>query len=1623
MLSLRDWLAVFKKSSRTPMKCRRSRLRFEQLEERVVPNAVSWNNSSSGNWETASNWSTGSVPGSTDDVTIDIPGITVSLTNASVTVDSLTCDDKLTISNTGQLTANNGFTLQSGQSITVNGSNSSFTASGTTTIDGTSLDALNGGIITLQNATSYTNTSTNPVLQASGTGSELNLPVMSTITGASGNITSLTIEAENGGDVDLHDLTTATIPQTSNLARNGINFNADGTNSFIDLSNLTTFNDETYFHLPGGSGLEVSGGGEIQAPLLQSTIGVNLTISDTESILPIAQYTSIINGSISVSGTGYTWNFPNLSDCDGSSISDFGGVLQLPDLESYSVSAMDDTGETFYASGNGSILDLSSMTSLTGSTAGSTGLGVFAELDGEVDLDNLTSVVIPQSSNGASNGINFNADGTGSLIDLSGLSRFTDETGLAESSMEVSGGGEIKMPLLQSVVGISLAISDGQSTISISQLTSITNGGISVSGQGDDLVFPNLSDIDASNATVSGGATLSLPEVTSFADSSLDGWNETLSATGPGSVLNLSDLTAFTGSPVDEATATIQAENGGFVNLHNLESTVIPQTSNAARCGISFDADGTNSILDLSNLTTFTDETFYHGQSESGLEASGGGEIEDPLLQTSTGANLTISDGESILPVSQYTSIANASINVEGVEDNCSFANLTSLNSVNLTAQNGGQVTFSTGGLTLTGDSSFTVSDDQSTIAFSSTPAVTVASGIFSVSESDLTISNILTVDQGATFEYGGAIDVAGNGAINTQQNSNLKLYGSLGGTTTNADAYRPLGTVTFSGGSSNEPLTLEAMSQDLGDTTSGLINNFGYGSIDLVAGFVQLIDSAHNSSGTGPEAVYAYTLSVPSGSSLDLNGLHIYAQTFQSGGTILNGTVTVLPDSGPILFNVVVAGTIQNAGSENTWTLSGKAGQGLTLVVNPGDENSPPPINPALGLVQIQLLSPSGGVLGSASDSEVGQDAQLSFGSLPSNGTYTVIISANASESNATGNYLLTAYDYAAISAVNPLPRAELTPSFPVSWSGSEGSGPGIASYSIYVSINGGTFAAWLTDTTETGATYTGTIGDNYAFYSIATDINGLMQSTPTGATATTAVPGPVDPANSLVVLPVSSIQLDGSMTVTLQSRDAEGNIEILDDLNTVTFDLEYASGGKGSFSNFTDNHNGTYSATFTGTLVGGNAIAATANGTPVDSAAAVWIVGGPVSLSQSTVSVLGGPVTAGTTTQVMLTANYPNDNHEPAGGLTVTFKLGSSTGGQGTFSAVTDAGNGFYFATFTGTRAGSNTVKAYINGKAVTSTAPSIKVMPSQLDLATSPVIVSTASMKANSTLTVTFQPEDAWGNKLILGSSPLPIFSLQSGAGKFGAVTYNKQTGSYSTTFTATAVGSYTIVTSYNNAPVTSELPTLNVIPAATSVAKSVITLSSNAIDSGTSITVTLQTADAYGNDETTGGLVVGFKLAGGTGQGTFGKVAYIGAGKYEATFTGTLAGKNTIEGTIAGVKVAQTQAITVSPGSFNLAKSVVSVKPSSIKPGSTILVTLQTKDWAGNDLTTNLLTNGVSITFVLSNNEGLQGNFSAPTYIGNGVYQTTFTPTNTGSNTVVALIDNSKITSKQPTISVS
>jgi hypothetical protein len=111
---------------------------------------------------------------------------------------------------------------------------------------------------------------------------------------------------------------------------------------------------------------------------------------------------------------------------------------------------------------------------------------------------------------------------------------------------------------------------------------------------------------------------------------------------------------------------------------------------------------------------------------------------------------------------------------------------------------------------------------------------------------------------------------------------------------------------------------------------------------------------------------------------------------------------------------------------------------------------------------------------------------------------------------------------------------------------------------------------------------------------------------TTPGGTSAVSAADqftyiGPPSLSQSGVTVASPSLQVGATTAVTLTVRDARGIQELGGGL-AVTFALGSGS-GKGTFGPVIDNHNGTYTAIFTGTAAGSNSILAFINGQLVTS------------------------------------------------------------------------------------------------------------------------------------------------------------------------------------------------------------------------------------------------------------------------------------------------------------------------------------------------------------------------------------------------------------------------------------
>jgi hypothetical protein len=296
------------------------------------------------------------------------------------------------------------------------------------------------------------------------------------------------------------------------------------------------------------------------------------------------------------------------------------------------------------------------------------------------------------------------------------------------------------------------------------------------------------------------------------------------------------------------------------------------------------------------------------------------------------------------------------------------------------------------------------------TTGFQDTGTLEAANGgVLNVPQLPSTVGNV-TVFPGGTINFASSIYFNGINSLNSQAGSTIQVPGSILGNTRNLGQFSALGTTIFNGsGTASSPQLLEVMGADLGTSQLGFIHNFDYGTITLANHtYVQLVNQYQNSSSTAPEALYVNSLIVPAGTTLDLNGLHVYARATQIGGAILHGTVIQIPNSGPIGFGQPTLGNISTAGELDQWTFFARAGQFYTVLVDPGSDIGTPPY---LGYVKAQVVNSNGVVLASNTNASNGAGVLLAGIAITNDGTYSVEVQASAIAPSSTGHYQVTVW------------------------------------------------------------------------------------------------------------------------------------------------------------------------------------------------------------------------------------------------------------------------------------------------------------------------------------------------------------------------------------------------------------------------------------------------------------------------------------------------------------------------------------------------------------------------------------------------------------------------------------
>jgi hypothetical protein len=208
--------------------------------------------------------------------------------------------------------------------------------------------------------------------------------------------------------------------------------------------------------------------------------------------------------------------------------------------------------------------------------------------------------------------------------------------------------------------------------------------------------------------------------------------------------------------------------------------------------------------------------------------------------------------------------------------------------------------------------------------------------------------------------------------------------------------------------------------------------------------------------------------------------------------------------------------------------------------------------------------------------------------------------------------------------------------------------------------------------------------------------------------------------------------------------------------------------------------------------------------------------------------------------------------------------------------------------------------------------------------------------ASTTAGSSFNFTVTAQDASGNPATDYSGTVAITSSDGAATLPPSATLTNGVGSLSVTLKT--AGNQSLTTNDGTLPAVA-LSSITVNPGAYSTSQSTVTVSNASVTSGSSITATLTTKDAFGNLSPSGlpalsSISFTSSMVGGTG--TFGAVTSPSAGIYTASFTGAMAGSLIIGANISGAGVAHNSSVSVTPGTPIALSFLTQPEPSTYIP---------------------------------------------------------------------------------------
>ena len=521
-----------------------------------------------------------------------------------------------------------------------------------------------------------------------------------------------------------------------------------------------------------------------------------------------------------------------------------------------------------------------------------------------------------------------------------------------------------------------------------------------------------------------------------------------------------------------------------------------------------------------------------------------------------------------------------------------------------------------------------------------------------------------------------------------------------------------------------------------------------------------------------------------------------------------------------------------------------------------------------------------------------------------------------------------------------------------------------------------------------------------------------------------------------SVVSVSSDTVSVDASVRITFEARDSAG-VPRTSGGDTVRFVVLHAAGGGGAtVSGVTDHDDGTYSATLTATRDGLVRIDASVNGRSKGVALpTVTFLPIPVTPQKSTVSVSADTIEAGTSATFTVLLRDLNGKPVTAAAHRVRFTTSGDGSSSGTFGPTADAGEGKYTATFAALRAGTSVAVGATIGDSTpiqmldslgNSHLPRITVRPGPAAADSTLLFADPSLVNVGDSATIRLVTRDSYGNEAWQGGGRV-TFARSGGAGvsvgRIGPVT-DRGDGTYTAQYRADSAGTPDAIrATLDGRAITSASPTIAVGPACTpgpiSLSASDVSINDTTpaqrpvkrltLQSGVTTTLTLRVKDALGC-AVTQHRNVAFAAVGGSSTGVIGPTVDLADGRYTATFTGRMAGSTAqITVTVDGGQVAsEPVTVTVVPGDISTRTSELTAAPTSVPAGSVLTLTLRARDAAGN----HVLQGGRAVTFVVVGNQP-NGTTSATTDRRDGTYVATYGSARVGSDTIVALIEGTRV----------